>query len=89
MRQRMRWMDGISNSMDMSLSKFQKTVKDREAWHATVHEIAKSWTRLNKQQQQENITKFLHDQVVFVLGIQDWFNSLKYYFEINHHNSSY
>ena len=81
-------MDGISNSMDMSVSKFQKTVKDREAWHATVHGIAKSWTRLSDKQQ-ENITKFLHDQVVFVLGIQDWFNSLKYYFEINQHNSSH
>ena len=62
-------MGGIGNSMDMSLSKFQNTVKDREAWHATAHEIAKSWTQLNKQQQQENITKFLHDQVAFVLGI--------------------
>ena len=46
-RQRMRWSNGIIDSMDMSLGKFREIVKDREAWRAAVHEVAKSWTRLS------------------------------------------
>ena len=50
-RQRMRWLDGITDSVDMSLSKLQKVVKDREAWRPAGHGFTKSWTRLRTEQQ--------------------------------------
>ena len=65
-RQRMRWLDGITNSMDMSLSKLREMVKDREAWCAAVHGVAKNWTRLS------NNNNELQDIFIFLGSLLPW-----------------
>ena len=69
-RQRIRWLDGITDPTDMTLRKLRKMVMAREAWHATVHGVAKSWTRLSNWTTTKTIVNVLVPQPWFVLQNQ-------------------
>ena len=63
----MRWLDDVTNSMHMNLSRLQEMVMDREAWHAAVHGVAKSWTQLNNNKELLRVTNIFRILTVIIV----------------------